>query len=407
MSPPSNAGAPKGVNTRAVHGPEAPDSGAMSTPIVHSSTFSFPSLEAMLREKERESAGSYYQREGHPTLHACEARLAALEGAESALLFSSGMAALSCLMLSQLKAGDHVVALDQCYGGTHGLLQWGAERMGWSYDLVDARRPETWEAAFRPATRIFHVESPTNPILCVVDLHHAAQLAHRHGALLTVDGTVASPVGQHPLAHGADLVMHSATKAIGGHSDLLAGAVLGGREPMHEVWKTRKVFGPVPDPGLAWTLERSLKTLPLRVEACNGNALELAARLETHPGVERVYYPGLIGHPNHEIARRQMTLGFGPLLSFDVKGGAEAARRLMDSLRLFRFGPSLGGVESLATLPAYTSHVQLGPEGRARAGISEGCVRLSIGLEEPDDLWADLEQGLAHARPSESRAGNT
>ena len=398
MSPDSHSNARKGVNTRAVHGPQGTGPGPMSTPIFHSSTFAFDSLEAMLAEKERHAAGGFYQREGHPTLHACEERLAALEGAEAALLFSSGMAALSSLFLSQLRAGDHVVVIDQSYGGTHGLLQWGAERLGWKYDLVDGRRPETWDAAFRKETKIFHVETPTNPILLVVDLPLAAAVAHKFEAKLTVDGTIASPVGQHPLAHGADFVMHSATKAIGGHGDLLAGVICGRKAAMEEVWKARKVFGPVPDPALAWMVERSLKTLPLRVEACNGNALELAVKLETHPAVEKVHYPGLIHHPTHEVARRQMLLGFGPMLSFDVHGGAEAAKAVATSLKLFRFGPSLGGVESLVTLPAFTSHVQLGAEGRARAGISESCVRLSVGIEEADDLWADLEQALDRAR---------
>jgi cystathionine gamma-synthase len=308
------------------------------------------------------------------------------------------MAALSCLFLSLMKSGDHIVVIDQCYGGTHGLLQWGADRLGWRVDLVDGRRPETWDAAFTKETRVFHVESPTNPILCVIDLHHAAQVAHRHGASLTVDNTIASPVGQHPLALGADFVMHSATKSIGGHADLLAGVVMGRNESIQAVWKARKVFGPMPDPALAWMIERSLKTLPLRVEACNDSALELAVRLEAHPAVARVYYPGLIHHPNHEIARRQMMLGFGPLLSLDVKGGAEAAHRVVNAFKLFRFGPSLGGVESLSTLPAHTSHVQLGAEGRERAGIAEGCIRLSVGLEEADDLWADLDQALAGAK---------
>ena len=398
MSPDSHSNSKKGVNTRAVHGPQPAGPGPMSTPILHSSTFAFESLEAMLAEKERHAAGGFYQREGHPTLHACEERLAALEGAEAALLFSSGMAALSSLFLSQLRAGDHVVAIDQSYGGTHGLLQWGAERLGWKYDLVDGRRPDTWDAAFRKETKIFHVETPTNPILLVVDLPLAAAVAHKFEAKLTVDSTIASPVGQHPLAHGADFVMHSATKAIGGHGDLLAGVICGKKTAMEEVWKARKVFGPVPDPALAWMIERSLKTLPLRVEASSDKALELAVKLETHPAVEKVYYPGLIHHPTHEVARRQMLLGFGPMLSFDVYGGAEAARVVATSLQLFRFGPSLGGVESLVTLPAFTSHVQLGAEGRARAGISESCIRLSVGIEEADDLWADLEQALDRVR---------
>lgn len=387
-----------GLGTRAVHGPDPDHTGPMSTPIVHSSTFGFESLDAMNDEQQRGAASAYYQRVGHPTVHVVERRLADLEGAEAALLFPSGMAAISSAFLAYLKHGDHVVALDQCYGGTHDLLQWGSEHFGWQYTLVDGREPDRFEAAFRANTRLFHVESPTNPMLCVVDLDRGARLAHSKGALFTCDNTYASPIGQHPLAHGADLVMHSATKSIGGHSDLLAGFVAGARQAVERVWKVRKVFGPMPDPGLAWMIERSLKTLPLRVEACNDNALELAVRLEAHPAVARVYYPGLIHHPNHEIARRQMMLGFGPLLSLDVKGGAEAAHRVVNALKLFRFGPSLGGVESLSTLPAHTSHVQLGPEGRERAGIAEGCIRLSVGLEESDDLWADLDQALTGAK---------
>lgn len=380
-----------------MHG-DGPDAGgALSTPIVHSATFAFPDADALTAARDRHADGSYYQRYGHPTLRGCERRLAALEECESALLFSSGMAAISSVFLARLRAGDHVVALRQSYGGTFGLLRWGAERLGWSYDLVDARQPEAWEAAFRKETRLFVLETPTNPTLCVADLGFAAQVARRHGAWTVVDNTVASPIGQHPLAFGADLVMYSATKSIGGHSDLMAGAVMGSDERLEAVWEVRKLFGPVPDPALAWQVERSLKTLPLRVRCANGNALELAVRLEAHPGVERVFYPGLIHHPGHEVARRQMRLGFGPLLSFDVKGGAPAARELVGALRLVRLAPSLGGVESLASIPAMTSHVQLDARGLAEAGIPEGCVRLSVGIEDDADLWADLEQALARA----------
>jgi cystathionine beta-lyase/cystathionine gamma-synthase len=222
-----------------------------------------------------------------------------------------------------------------------------------------------------------------------------AELAHARGALLTVDNTFASPVGQRPLELGADLVAYSATKSIGGHADLLAGAVLGSAARLESVWKVRKVFGAVPDPGVAWQIERSLKTLPLRVEASNTAALEIARRLETHPGVARVFYPGLPGHPGHEVAARQMTLGFGPVVAVEVHGGSEGAEAVVNALQLFRHAPSLGGVESLASLPAHTSHVQLGPEGRARAGIPEGLVRLSIGVEDLEDLWSDLDQALA------------
>ncbi len=397
MSPERRRKDARGTHTRMVHGPAQAPSGAMSTPIVHSATFTFPSLESLDAEQNKGPAGAYYQRFGHPTLRACEERLADLEDAELALLFPSGMAAISSVFLGHLKAGDHVIALDQCYGGTHALVRWGAERLGWSCDMVDAREPASWERAFRPETRIFHVESPTNPTLCVVDLAQAASLAHRHGALLTVDNTVASPVGQHPLACGADLVVYSATKSIGGHSDLLAGAALGSAARLESVWKVRKVFGPVPDPNVAWQIERSLKTLALRVQQANANALDLATRLAGHAGVSQVFYPGLAASPGHELARRQMSLGFGPLLSFDVRGGAAAAEVTVNSFRLVRHGPSLGGVESLASLPSVTSHIQLGPEGRRRAGIPEGLVRLSVGIEDTDDLWADLEQAIARA----------
>ena len=386
------------MRTRAVHGAHSGHPGPASTPIVRSVTFAFPSLEALNAEQVKGPAGAYYQRVGHPTLRATEERLASLEeAAETALLFSSGMAAVAAVFLANLKAGDHVVALHQCYGGTHDLLKWGAERFGWSYDLVDARQPATWEAAFRPQTRLFHVESPTNPTLCIVDLRRAAELAHARGARLTVDNTFASPVGQHPLALGADLVAYSATKSIGGHSDLLAGVVMGPKRLMEPVWRTRKIFGAVPDPTLAGQIERSLKTLALRVQTANANALELARRLGQHPAVRRVFYPGLAEHDGHETAKRQMPLGFGPVLAIDINGGALAAESVVNALGLILHAPSLGSVESLASLPAHTSHIQLGPEGRAKAGIPEGLIRLSIGIEDASDLWADLDQALSRA----------
>ncbi len=388
---------PHGERTRAVHGAHARQAGAVSTPIVHSATFSFADLDALDAEQGKGAAGAYYQRVGHPTLRACEERLAALEGAEEALLFSSGMAALSAMFMAYLAAGDHVVALHQCYGGTHGLLQWGALRLGWNCTLVDARDSAAWEAAFTPRTRVFHVESPTNPTLQLVDVAAAAALAHARGARLTLDNTIASPIGQHALPLGADAVMYSATKSIGGHSDLLAGVVLGSRAAMEPVHRARTVFGAVPGPEVAWQIERSLKTLVLRVEAANAAALVIAERLTAHPGVARVFHPGLAGHPRHDLAVRQMRHGFGPLLSFEVKGGAPMAERVVQALRLVRFAPSLGGVESLATLPAHTSHVQLGPEGRARAGIPEGLVRLSVGVEDVDDIWTDLTRALGAA----------
>jgi cystathionine gamma-synthase len=391
----------RGPATRAVHGPDdarpAATGSPVSTPIVHSTTFAFPTLDAMNAAQQKGAAGAYYQRLGHPTLHACERRLADLDGAEGALLFSSGAAALGSVFLASLRPGDHIVVLDQCYGGTLDLLRFGEEHLGWKCDHVDARTPERWSAAFRPETRLFHVESPTNPLLSIVDLAAAAELAHARGARLVVDNTFASPVGQHPLALGADFVMYSATKSIGGHADVLAGVVTGSARALEPVWKVRKLFGPVPDPEVAWRIERSVKTLPLRVRAANANALELATRLASHDAVQRVLYPGLANHERHDVARRQMSLGFGPVLAFEVAGGLAGAEAVANAFRLVLHAPSLGGVESLASLPAWTSHIHLGPEGRARAGIPEGLVRLSVGIEDVEDLWADVSQAIAAA----------
>jgi len=387
--------APRALETNAVHGPHGAVPGPVSTPIVHSSTFAFDSLEAMAVQQEAGAAGAFYQRCGHPTLHAVEERLAQLDGAGAALLFPSGMAAIATVFLSLLRGGDHVVCVDPCYGGTRTLLQWGEQRFGWACSFVDVRRPDTWEAAFRPGTRLLHLETPVNPTLAVFDLAEGAALGRARGAVVTCDNTIASPVGQQPLALGADFSLYSATKSIGGHGDLLAGVATGAAARIAEVARTREIFGPVPDPGLAWMIERSLKTLPLRVRAGNANALELASRLSRHPAVGQVFYPGLPSHPNHAIAARQMRNGFGPLLGFEVRGGADAALRLVRELKVVRHGTSLGGVESLASLAAWTSHRSLGPEGRRKAGIPEGLVRLSAGIEHVEDLWGDLEQALA------------
>ena len=386
-----------GLETRAVHGPHIGAPGAMSTPIVHSATFSFASLDEMISAQDEKSGGSFYQRQGHPTIHATEERLAALEGAEAALLFPSGMGAISSTFLALLRSGDHVVCVDPCYGGTQALLAWGKERFGWEHTFVDGRKPEAWAAAFKPNTRLLHLESPINPTLVCFDIAAAARLGHERGAVVTIDNTIASPIGQQPLALGCDIALYSATKSLGGHSDLLAGVATGSRRALEPVYEARKVFGPVAEPTMAWMLERSLKTLPLRVRAANANALELAKRLKGQAEVAQVFYPGLPDVPSHAIAARQMKQGFGPLLSFDVRGGSDAALRVVNALRVIRHGASLGGVESLASLPAHTSHKMIGAEGRKRAGIPEGLVRISAGIESVDDIWADLEQALRKA----------
>jgi methionine-gamma-lyase len=394
---PDSKARPFALETSAVHGPHPDHVGEVSTPILHSATFTFASLDDMVEQQRAGAGGAFYQRKGHPTIHATEERLAHLEGAEDALLFPSGMAAISSTFMALLRAGDHAVCVDPCYGGTQALLNWGRDRFGWEFTFVDARRPDTWEAAFRPTTRLLHLESPINPTLVVFDIAEAARLGHARGAKVTCDNTIASPIGQRPVALGCDLSLYSATKSIGGHSDLLAGAAIGGASELAAVHKAREVFGPIAEPRMAWLIERSLKTLPLRVRAANANALELAVRLQRHPNVAQVFYPGLPSHPNHAIAAKQMAHGFGPLLSCDVRGGAEAALRVVQHLRVIKHGASLGGVESLASLAAYTSHQVLGREGRARAGIPEGLLRISAGVEHVDDLWADLEAALAKA----------
>ena len=383
------------LETGAIHGPHPEHRGAVSTPLVHSAVFTFDTLDQLVAAQEAGAAGAFYQRVGHPTVRAVEERLAHLEGSEGALLFPSGMGAISSTFLAVMSSGDHAVCVDPCYGGTQALLAWGKARLGWDYTLVDARQQDTWAAAFRPTTKLLHLESPTNPTLQVIDIVAAAALGRARGATVTIDNTIASPIGQQPLAMGCHLSLYSATKSINGHSDVLAGAVMGAWEVLAEVHHARKVFGPMLDPTSAWLIERSLKTLPLRVRAANANALALAERLAGHPRVVRVFYPGLPTHPGHAMAARQMREGFGPLLSFEVDAGADAARQVVDSLRVIQHGASLGGVESLATLPAFTSHVMLGAGGRQRAGIPEGLVRLSAGAEHIDDLWADLERAIA------------
>ena len=385
-----------GERTRSVHGP-SPAMGPLSTPLVFSATFAFPSLEAMNAEQQKGPDSAYYQRVGNPTVAACERRLADLEGAERSLLFSSGVAATAAIFLSYLASGDRVAAMRECYGGTLQQLEYGREHFGWRLTLLSAGDPGGWERAIEPGTKIVHVESPTNPVLRVIDLRRAAALAHARGALLTVDGTFGPPVVQKPLALGADLVMHSATKYLGGHSDLLAGVVSGSQPLMEPLAKARRTFGAMLDPMSAWHLERGLKTLPLRMDAIHRNAMSLAQRLEAHPAIERVSYPGLASHPQHALAREQMQ-GFGGVVAVVVRGGGDGARTFIEALRVFSHAPSLGGVESLASLPAYTSHVYMTASERAAAGIDDGMVRLAVGVEDEADLWADLEHALSKVR---------
>ncbi len=320
-------------------------------------------------------------------------RLAALEGAEAALAASSGMAAVSATLLSVLEAGDHLLAGDVLYGGTHALLSKYADRLGWTYTLVDAGQPETWSAAVRPNTKAVLVESVTNPLIRVGDLRAVAEFARRHGLVSIIDNTFTTPVNFRPLSVGYDLVLHSATKYMGGHSDLVAGCVAGNAERVEAVRNVQNYFGGSLDPHAGFLLSRGLKTLAVRVRAHNQNALALAEFLDRHPGVEEVNYPGLPSHPDHARAA-ELFSDFGGMLSFRLGGGLDAAEQFLKTLRIPYVAPSLGGVETLVTRPAVTSHAGMTPSARAEIGVTDDLIRVSCGIEASQDLIADFDQAL-------------
>ncbi|HEY2519058.1 MAG TPA: PLP-dependent transferase [Streptosporangiaceae bacterium] len=320
-------------------------------------------------------------------------KLAALEGAEAALATSSGMAAVTTILLSLMRAGDHVLASDCLYGGSHDFLTEHAAGLGWSVTFVDAGRPETWDAARTERTRVFLVETITNPLMRVGVLGQVADYGRREGIVTVIDNTFASPVNFHPLDAGFDVVFHSATKYLGGHSDLVAGAIMGSGERIEQVRKTLNLFGATLDPHAGFLLARGIKTLALRVQAQNANALALAQFLAGHPAVAAVNYPGLASHPDHGHAAKLLS-GFGGMLSLRLHGGEPAAQTLLGSVTLAYAAPSLGGVESLITQPAVTSHAGMTAADRERIGITDDLVRVSCGIEGTGDLIADFGQAL-------------
>lgn len=386
---------PKGLSTRCIHAGDALDAkGALTTPLYNHSTFGFADTASLLEVVEGRREGSLYTRYGqNPTIVSVEAKLASVEGGEGALVFSSGMAAEAATLLSFCKAGDHIVCVGDVYGGSFELLSRTLPALGITTTFLLDRDLENLERAFTPTTKIVFFETPTNPRMDVLDIQAIAETAHRHGALVAVDNTFATPVNQNPLALGADLVLHSATKYLGGHSDLTGGVVIGASGLLASIRPLRRSLGQMMAPEVAHLLARSLRTLVVRVKAHNENASTIARRLEEHARVEQVSYPGLPSHPEHALARRQMR-GFGGMLSFVVRGAAREAASVVDALRLFSIAPSLGGVESLATQPVTTTHHGLTEEEREERGIVGGMIRLSVGLEDVEDLWADLEQAL-------------
>jgi cystathionine gamma-synthase/cystathionine gamma-lyase/cystathionine beta-lyase len=320
-------------------------------------------------------------------------KLAALENGEAALGTASGMAALSASLLTLLGPGDHLLAGNVLYGGTHDFITQDSPRLGWSYTFVDPHRPETWAAAARPRTRVFLAETITNPLMRVPPLGEIVAFAKERGLATIIDNTLASPVNCRPLETGFDLVFHSATKYLNGHSDLVAGCVVGRRELVERVRRTLNHYGGALDPHAGFLLARGIKTLALRVRAQNDNALALARSLARHPKVAQVNYPGLETHPDHAAARRILS-GFGGMLSLRPRGGAAAAERLLEAVRIPYVAPSLGGVESLITRPVATSHAGMSPEDRERAGVTDDLVRVSVGIEAADDLIEDFRQAL-------------
>jgi cystathionine beta-lyase/cystathionine gamma-synthase len=321
-------------------------------------------------------------------------KLAALEGAQAAVATASGMAAVTTTLLSLMRAGDHLLASDCLYGGSHDFLTHHAEDLGWRYSFVDVHRPETWAAARTPQTRVFLVETITNPLIRVGLLREIADFARREGLLTVIDNTFATPVNFRPLKAGFDLCIHSATKYLAGHSDLVAGAVMGSEDLVGRVRRSLNHYGGSLDPHAGFLLARGIKTLALRVRAQNDNASALAGFLAGHPEVAAVNYPGLASHPDHRHAAELLS-GFGGMLSMRLRGGEAAAQALLDEVRLPSVAPSLGGVETLITRPATTSHAGMSPEDRERLGITSDLIRVSCGIEGAQDLIADFDQALA------------
>jgi methionine-gamma-lyase len=384
----------RGPGTTAVHGRRGAPRGPLAVPIVQTSTFAFGSSAEMRRYLEGDEELFLYTRYANPTVRELEEALAAVEGAEAALALSSGMAAMATAVASLVRVGDEVLASASLYGGTVRLVTELLPRFGVAGRLVPPPDLSRIDRVAGERSRVVIVESPTNPTLDVVDLAAVCASAHARGLSVIVDNTFATPLLQHPLALGADLAMHSLTKGLAGHSDLVGGALAGPRSTIDAARATMKVLGGCLDPHAAFLALRGLKTLHLRVPRQCENALALARRLEGHPGVRRVLYPGLPSHPGHDVARRQMS-AFGGMLTLVLDGGLAAAERFYDRLRLIARAASLGGVDSLASLPVHTSHYGLPEHELREAGIDPGMVRLSLGVEDADDLIADVEQALA------------
>ncbi len=393
-SPPDPKGKP-GIGTAAVHAgePRRKSSNALATPIIQTATYSFANTQELRDHFEQRIEREEYGRYGNPTQRIAEKKLAALDGAEDCLLFASGMAAITTTLFAMLSRGSHVVVTDDSYRRTRQFLHAVLHRYGIEVTTVPAGDFEALIEAIRPTTRVLLSESPTNPYNCILDLERFAEIGRRHRVKTIIDATFATPYNQRPLEFGIDIVFHSATKYLGGHNDILAGAVLGSAELIDGVRAMQGVTGAVVDPFAAYLLLRGLKTLALRIERQNTSAQAIAEFLAAHPRIARVYYPGLPSHPNHDVARRQMR-GFGGVVTFEVEGDLDSTSRVVDACRIPRIAPSLGGVESLIEQPALMSFYELTTEERLQVGIKDNLIRYSVGIEDTIDLIADLSAAL-------------
>ncbi|MDT7808300.1 MAG: cystathionine gamma-lyase [Acidobacteriota bacterium] len=384
----------EGVQTRAIHAGKGENrTRAVTPPIWQTTTFSADSSEHFAEVASAVRPAEFYTRYGNPTHKEVEATIVALEGGEAALLTSSGMGAVFTALMSTLKAGDHVVAQTNHYAGSMTLFEEMPRRFGVEVTLVDQTQAEAFAGAMRPNTRVIYAESPTNPLMQITDLRAVAELARGHGVTTIVDNTFATPVNQRPLEFGFDAVIHSATKYLGGHSDVTAGVIVSSREFTDRAWHFSLLAGSILSPFDGWLLLRGLRTLGLRIERHNSNAMALARFLEAHPKVERVYYPGLESHPQHELARTQMS-GFTGMLSAELRGGFETAERFISSLKLATNAASLGGHETLIVHPAAMWRGYMTAEQLRARGLSDSLVRISIGIEDERDLIADFARAL-------------
>ncbi|MGN9163924.1 trans-sulfuration enzyme family protein [Tissierellaceae bacterium HCP3S3_D8] len=389
----------KGLDTQIVHGGNVidPTTGALVTPIYQTSTFVFKNAEeAADKFAHKEQPGAYlYTRVGNPTQEQLEDKIALLEGGEAGLAFSSGIGAISTTILTLCSSGDHIVSTNSIYGSTYAFLSKHCKRFGIETTFVDGENTENIRKAMKENTKIVYIESPSNPVLALVDIEAAAKIAHEHGALLLIDSTFASPYSQKPLKLGADIVIHSATKSINGHGDVIAGIIVGKKEILDKVRfdGIMDTTGACLSPFDSWLILRGMKTLGARMRITTSSALKVARFLEKHPKIEKVYYPGLESNPQHELAKKQMD-DFGSIVSFEVKGGVEAGRQLMNNVKVCTLAVSLGDAETLIEHPASMTHKQIKREERLEAGITDGLVRLSIGLEDPNDIINDLDEAL-------------